>query len=40
MISLGSNITGFSRKSALSMLNMDSIISFGDFKKMPGEKGL
>jgi hypothetical protein len=41
MISLGTNITGFSRKTALSMLNMDSIVSnFGDHKKLPGERGL
>ena len=41
MISMQSNLTGFSRKSGVSMLNMDSIVSsFGDFKKLPGEKGL
>ena len=40
MISMQSNLTGFSRKSGVSMLDMDSIVSFGDFKKLPGEKGL
>jgi hypothetical protein len=37
---MSSNLTGFSRKSGLSLLNMDAITSFGERKIMPGEKGL
>jgi hypothetical protein len=40
ILSMGSNLTGFSRKSAVSMLNMDSITSNDLPKKMPGSKGL
>ena len=40
MVSMHSNLTGFSRKSAVSMLNLDSQEVFGDGKKLPGEKGL
>lgn len=37
---MSSNLTGFSRKSGVSLLDLDSITSFGEKKKMPGEKGL
>jgi hypothetical protein len=39
MISSDSNISGLSRKSGASYLNINSIIS-NSSKKMPGEKGL
>ena len=39
MISLSSNLTGFSRKSGVSMLNMESITSISQ-GKLPGERGL
>lgn len=40
IISMQSNITGLSRKSAVSLLDLESITSFGDNKKLPGESGL
>ena len=39
MISMQSNLTGFSRKSGVSMIDIDSIVSTGS-RKAPGEKGL
>ena len=36
---MSSNLTGFSRKSGVSMLNMDSITSISS-GKLPGERGL
>ena len=39
-ISMQSNITGLSRKSAVSLLDLESITSFGENKKLPGESGL
>ena len=36
IMSMQSNITGISRKTAVSMLNMDSIISSNSQKKLPG----
>lgn len=39
MISMQSNLTGFSRKSGVSMLDIDSIVSTGS-KRAPGERGL
>lgn len=38
VISMNSNLTGFSRKSGVSMLDLDSIVSFGELKKLPGER--
>ena len=45
MISMDSNISGFSRKSGVSLINMDSILSMGTgasgiSRKLPGVKGL
>jgi hypothetical protein len=39
MISMSSNLTGFSRKSGVSMLNIDAISSISS-QKLPGERGL
>ena len=38
--SMMSNVSGMSRKSALSLLDIDSITSIGSSKKLPGERGL
>ena len=38
--SMMSNVSGMSRKSALSLLDIDSITSVGSSKKLPGERGL
>lgn len=40
MMSMSSNLTGLSRKTGVSMLDLDSIASIGETKKLPGEKGL
>ena len=41
MISMDSNISAMSRKSAVSLIDMDSIASMAaQAKKMPGERGL
>jgi hypothetical protein len=38
VISMSSNLTGFSRKSGVSMIDLDSIVSIGELKKLPGER--
>lgn len=38
--SMVSNVSGMSRKSAVSLLDIDSITSIGSSKKLPGERGL
>jgi hypothetical protein len=38
--SMMSNVSGMSRKSAVSLLDIDSITSITSGKKMPGERGL
>lgn len=40
MISMSSNLTGLSRKTGISMLDVESISQMGEQKKMPGDKGL
>jgi hypothetical protein len=41
MVSMSSNLTGLSRKTGISLLNVDSISQMGaDQKKLPGEKRL
>jgi hypothetical protein len=35
-----SNVSGMSRKSAVSLLDIGSITSIGSSKKLPGERGL
>ena len=40
VMSMQSNVTGISRKSAVSLIDIDSITSIGTSKKLPGERGL
>lgn len=41
MISMSSNLTGLSRKTGISMLDVESISQMGaEQKKLPGDKGL